>query len=300
MTRFAIKSAKKSAFSLVELSVVIFIIGLMVAGVASSSKIIRKSSLSAARTLTRQSVVNNIPGVVVWYETTLNSSFDEDEIVDGGEISTWHDHNKQSLNKINATQGTSANKPLYIADAINGLPSLDFDGTSEYLAMNDNLCTETFTVFAVFQTSTSVGYANNFQGGHILYADKANGNDDVIPLSLTLGSKVSTFNGGPDSWLILSSVAVADDFPHIATAYRDMSTGSRKVWLDGANSVSDTNGSAGTNLTANMNMLIGGKGTGIGYYDGYLSEIIIFDRHLLTSERKKIEKYLSKKWDIII
>lgn len=55
---FNIKSNK--AFSLIELSIVILIIGILVAGVTQSSRLINQIKLSLAQSITRSSDVNSI------------------------------------------------------------------------------------------------------------------------------------------------------------------------------------------------------------------------------------------------
>lgn len=49
---------KNSAFSLIELSIVILIVGIIIAGVTQSSSLIRKMRLSSARQLTSTSFDN--------------------------------------------------------------------------------------------------------------------------------------------------------------------------------------------------------------------------------------------------
>lgn len=288
---------KKSAFSLVELSVVIAIIGLLIAGVAQASKMIRKSTLTAARSQTKQSVVKDMPGLALWYESALDSSFIPEEMADSVAVSTWYDNNVQALSKINATQATTNSKPIYTENAISGLPALKFGG-SKNLAINDNLCTKDFTVFVVFQIAV-VTSNGPFDGWGILFADSTNVANDTIPL-VVAGSSVLTANGGSSDTTLYAanSKVVTNNLPHVVTVSRDMVSGNRNIWVDGANNNSDFNGAPGINLAANMNMLIGRSGNNNPDYLGYIGEVIIFDRHLLTDERKAVEKYLGKKWKI--
>jgi hypothetical protein len=43
-----------------------------------------------------------------------------------------------------------------------------------------------------------------------------------------------------------------------------------------------------------------GSYDGLGYYQGNIGEIIIFNRGLKNEERRSIEEYLGKKWKIEI
>lgn len=55
-------SFKKSAFSLIELSIVILIVGILIAGVTQSSRMVGKSRIKTAKTLTQSSPVGSIKG----------------------------------------------------------------------------------------------------------------------------------------------------------------------------------------------------------------------------------------------
>ncbi len=55
-----------NAFSLIELSIVILIIGILVAGVTKGSTLYQKIKLSSARSVTNNSPVAYISGLSVW------------------------------------------------------------------------------------------------------------------------------------------------------------------------------------------------------------------------------------------
>ncbi len=69
----AFKSHK--AFSLIELSIVILVIGILIAGVVQGTSMVKKSQLVIARNLTKNSPVSRIKDLAAWYETSLESSF---------------------------------------------------------------------------------------------------------------------------------------------------------------------------------------------------------------------------------
>lgn len=69
--------SNKNAFSLIELSIVILIIGILVAGVTQSSRLIRQMKISSARSITNSSPVSSISNLAGWWETTLDSSLDQ-------------------------------------------------------------------------------------------------------------------------------------------------------------------------------------------------------------------------------
>ncbi|GDX36119.1 hypothetical protein LBMAG18_06300 [Alphaproteobacteria bacterium] len=117
------------AFSLIELSIVILIIGILVAGVTTSSRLVNQMRLTSARSLTLSSPVSAISDLSLWYETTSPKSFDSENPSNGEYIAKWYDLNPQRLEKLDLSQtGADSSKPIYETNAINGLPALRFNG----------------------------------------------------------------------------------------------------------------------------------------------------------------------------
>ena len=145
-----------TAFSLIELSIVILIIGILVAGVTQSSRLVKSMKLMTARNLTLSSPVSSIKNLTMWYETTIEKSIDEAERQDGIEVSKWYDITPTSVTKNDATQVTLASRPKYTDGMINGLPALKFDGSADYFDFNGSLLVGTeYTIFIVEQRRTN-------------------------------------------------------------------------------------------------------------------------------------------------
>lgn len=62
---------KHTAFSIVELSIVILVIGLIIGGISTSTYLIKQFRLSNARSLTQSSPVSSIEGLVGWWEPVM-------------------------------------------------------------------------------------------------------------------------------------------------------------------------------------------------------------------------------------
>ncbi len=166
----------KKAFSLIELSIVILIIGIVVAGATQGNRLVMQMRLSAARAQTASSPVASITGLTLWLETTSEKSIIDSETANNAAVSTWYDINPQSISKTNVTQATTSAKPLYVANGINGLPSLSFNGaatqnlTASVLG-RDLFSTNQVSVFLV-QKYTSGDTSTIFWGipsGHIAF-----------------------------------------------------------------------------------------------------------------------------------
>ena len=64
-------SKKSRAFSLLELSIVILIIGILIAGVTQASRLVAQAKISAAQTQTQSSPVHSINGILLLIEDVL-------------------------------------------------------------------------------------------------------------------------------------------------------------------------------------------------------------------------------------
>ena len=121
------KIITKKAFSLIELSIVILIIGILIAGAAQGINLYTKFKLSTARALTSSSPVSGIKDLVVWWDSVSEQSFDSSETYDGLQITNWYDLNPQTTAKNNARQASSSLRPYYKDKCINQLPCVNFN-----------------------------------------------------------------------------------------------------------------------------------------------------------------------------
>jgi prepilin-type N-terminal cleavage/methylation domain-containing protein len=121
---------KKSAFTLVEIAVVVAIIATLIAGITQSSTLIKTARVAAARSATANSVVPRIENLVAWYETSTRQSFLSSQAIDETQISTWFDISPLSIvgNKNSLIRSVSTDV-TYEESAINKVPSVQFSGS---------------------------------------------------------------------------------------------------------------------------------------------------------------------------
>jgi prepilin-type N-terminal cleavage/methylation domain-containing protein len=288
------KNKKLKAFSLIELSIVILIIGILVAGVTQSSRLISQFRLSAARSITQSSPVASTKDLILWLETTSDKSFDDAATENGTQINSgssysWKDINPQSTLKNNASSVTGA---TYTTDCINNLPCLRFNGTSQYFLTTQNIGTTTeLTIFVVFSADALGGYRDFLAttGGWLLndnsFAYGLNTNTNVTYYRTTNTGSSATFSG------ILTA-----NRKYIAQMVDNGTT--TKHYISG---VADSSTTINHGNKSFAQVAIGAfydAGNLSEYFDGDIGEIIVFSRGIKESERVAIEEYLSKKWGI--
>lgn len=303
------------AFSLIEISVVLLIVGLLVAMISGTTTFINKTKLVKAVTLTKNAPVLDINDLVFWYEPVLQSSFDEG-VKDGDLVVNWYDQNSKSYDKINLTQPTSTRQPKYVKDGINGLP------TVEFYHNNQNNCIqspplslfirEKHTIFLVVKSTNSSQAQEILKIHESLGGENTKGTLVLIRLQNNSGKKIRYFfradlgngsSGGEDAY----SSNISNNVNSIIRVTRKDSLDGLNIWFNESQVITNDNSSGGNHgNTQKTNIAItlsGGRcqpGNYSASFRGYISEVIFYNRVLKNSEIIDIENYLSKKYSIAI
>lgn len=298
---------KLRAFSLIELSVVILIIGILVAGAAGGAKMINVFRLQTAQNLTLSSPVITTKGLVLWLESSMPESFLSAETEDGAQLTRWLDRNPQVSTKLLATTTASSGITLKAKSNIYSLPAVYFNGSSAAVftlsngtsnvvistpnsaytffivaKLNDDLASNVKTVFA---NGSTEGWGYGVSG------TQNNRSRNLI------------FAGSSD---VTSATANATTKPEIISAtYAGGANGSLQLFTNGTGNAGS--GAAGTSETLSSSsataktpvtaFYIGNKSSAAAW-SGEVSEIIIFNRVLSKKERNQIELYLGQKYNI--
>ena len=274
----------RSAFSLVELSIVVLIMGATTASLVGANNMIKKSRLVKAKSETSSSPVKNMNGLILWYEATMEAS--TNAATNGTNISVWND---LSPNKTNATQATSGNQPQYIDSAINKLPAIKFDGSNDLMNfVGSAIANNNYTIIVVEQRRD--GRSNNyFLGG------TGSGNNSNLYLGYSDNSHI--IHGQTSNYYTINTAS-----------YGFFSTPKIHIFTHNSNSGKkyyQNTGSLGSGAETSPKALVNYTGARIGgnssnFYYGDIGEIIAFNRTLNDVERSSIENYLAKKWYINI
>jgi type II secretory pathway pseudopilin PulG len=114
-----------TAFTIIEISIVILIVSLVMAMVIKSSSSAYEARLKMAQDLTRSSPARNIENLVLWFESTLPESIDDYQASEGQRVTIWHDINPQEFSKNDAASPGLSFSPTYSETLANGLPALE-------------------------------------------------------------------------------------------------------------------------------------------------------------------------------
>lgn len=310
------------AFSLLELSFSIVIISIIFIGIASGTKIIKSLRLKSAQNLTQNSPVNTIDGLILWLEPTMPDSFIASQAKDGTQLTSWYDRNPQANNKYYANAGTGVTYKEQ--SEIYSLPSVKFNAASTSVKFNLSTTTSSsgntriltpynaFTFFAVAKldpaySGTLALFCNGSSGGwgYAVSGSAAAGGTRQLyfPGSGTTSVSVTTANATSNPEIISATYA------NNSLSSSITSVGSVRLFTNGVGSAGNGDDGSSETLTASSSVIVRlpvGTGFFIGsdlnsdMWNGYISELIVFNRALSDGERRSVEKYLAQKYGIKI
>jgi prepilin-type N-terminal cleavage/methylation domain-containing protein len=305
----------KKAFSLIELSVVILIIGILVAGVTQSSRLIYQFKLSSARNLTTGSAVSSIKGLSFWLDATSQEGGGEN-IEDGDPVISWASINPQITERKLAIQNDPNRQPTYVARGINGLPSFNFDGpngvssaNTEYLQLpnqDGDIASPSFTLFIVSQMVSGGGFVNMTYH----HSNSTARTGFYVSRSSTVYTAILADGASSDVLLsdLIQSHSSARQFDpsiyHISFTATNAGVNSGNVLTFSSNENAESSANAdefSPNLTTPPIIgaaLVGRGPSAVSAFNGNIGEIILFNRGLNAQERISVREYLAKKWNI--
>lgn len=283
-----------TAFSLIELSIVILIIGILIAGITQSSRLVKQMRLNSARAQTQSSAAASVKDLALWLEATSEASFGGSEPEENAELVTWYDINPQSITKYNATQSAINKKPLYTTNSINNLPAITFDGSNDDMVLTGFNAGSNTSYFFVIKPATAQVEAIFDSTPNAAYVFRNLCDQPNYP-TCTGDGAFSWWNGAnptPQTQLGLSA-----NLPYVVYVETKLvPTKVMNYYRNGTFISTSTN--ADTTATAWSNPRIGSVNLTLKAYNGKIGEIIIFSRTLKDEERQAITQYLGKKWGI--
>ena len=183
-----------------------------------------------------------------------------------GNVSHWDD---QSNSNNDMSQGAEPLRPTFVADGINGRPSLRYDGTDDVLWFTSRI-SNIRTVFWVLREAPEATEDYHFVLGDSVYADFHGGRNSIWGSS---NSSVAVRNGL--TWLNGELInGTTTERPTVASVLSVITQGSVRA----------------NNLSKDR--------SGARYWWGDVGEVIIYDRPLTDDERQSVEDYLVAKFQI--
>ncbi len=288
----------RKAFSLIEISVVILVIGVLIAGISQGVDLYSEFKIKTAQKLTTNSQVSRIEDLTLWLETTLEKSF-QTKMVNNSSVPQWNNISPFDFDIKNAFSYSinSNTPPIYLENNINGLPVVQFRKEAKNCMQVESgfdKNTENVTIFlALILKSVS---------SERRIIEKWSDTSKPYPYVLRHNFFIAAYSGisgilnNPRASI---SDSVKANFPYIVSARR-VKSGNLSIWLNGVkgSDTSDTTTLASTNTSP---LYIGCQGISsiaATFGDFNVGEIIIYSRALSDIEISRVNQYLSQKWNV--
>jgi hypothetical protein len=218
-------------------------------------------------------------------------------VVGSGTASTWND---QSGNGFNVTQATAASQPTILANQTNFNPSLRFDGVNDRLSVTSGILgAGTYADFNVFMltrvntvANSSVFFEQNASGQFNAHAPWGDNNLYWDAGSASGTNRIFTNWGGIANtsflWNLLASTTNTASGP-----------GNRQeIFRNGRRIANDNTLATFGNGLATPNAFFLGSSAGGNFFNGEISEMVMYRGPLTLSQMQRIQSYLAIKWGL--
>lgn len=236
-------------------------------------------------------LVNVAPGGVVngfsrWFDASSEVYTDNylTAAEDNDLVKTWVDIAKNG----DAFQANTAKQPTYLISSVNYNPTIKYNSAQNLVGGSTNLPTGNGSInfMGVISSNAnnpsqwlhSFSYGGEYAGGHVTVSHQLGANNAV---SDYFNLNATVING----WLPLGS-------PKLFIGGNDNTTNTFASINLGTYSFS----SSGTINIASSNLYMGSRFSDSNYWNGNISEVILFNRTLTATERLRIASYLGIKY----
>ena len=293
--KILLKNNIKKAFSLIELSVVILIIGILIGGVSQGVDLYKDFIKLNALKITKNSVVNRISDLSMWLDYSNPNSYVSYKNKFPGEnqgVGQILDSNPQKISNFRGVGHIFCSDCIGNLSATHGFGAYGVSGiTLDGLA--DLISKDGYSWFVVLYIDDP-----SYNGGGVFKVKSKNG-DYVFGYAYWDEGYIQEYQGNGISFgTNWKDFRYSPKKPYIATYVNKVSGAMARV----NRSVDQTNANNDSALlSSNLNQDFYLKfGT---YYDGHyfaggIGELIVFSRALSPKEVFNVEDYLSKKWSI--
>jgi len=232
--------------------------------------------------------ISNITGLILWLDAKDPYNTGITPTQNTNAISSWKD--KSGLNNDGLVYGT----PSYIVNGLNSLPTFNFTGNNFFYNNSIRITNDKITVFVVGIITATNGQRS------IAFTDGGAANQEYDNHSyFGYYSQGGASGMGP----VRSPTSVHSSTTDSSKPYVF------DCWFDGAKmnstvQVGDTTTTLNTDSTGNFNISYYTIGHGPVKTDSYgssnanLSEILVYNTSLSDTDRKRVEGYLSWKWNL--
>ena len=273
----------KSAFSLIEISIVLLVISALIAGIIIGGQLVKQARIKAAQSLTEKSPIMDTENLLVWFEGSLDNSFDTGQNQDGSNLNEWKTiAGVTEGEQINAKLESGGDTPVF-ANSINSVPAVKFNGNSSFTIDSSSFNDNDYTIMIV--ESRESDKSDNY----LISAVNPNNSSKMFKIGYSANGQI-IHTHGEDVGDYKSYIVNYNKYegPRVLTFVYSKQDG-KKTYVNGTLTATSNN----VDDFEDIDTLSIGKG-----YVGQIGELAVFKRAIDEVEIKNIESYLSQKWRV--
>lgn len=224
-------------------------------------------------------------GLVLWLRA------DDGVSTSGSNVTQWND---ESGTGNNASQATGTKQPTVVSNAINGLPAVSFNGSSDFLQLPT-------TALSNFSSGASVLLVTKptavTAGARFLdFGNGATSDNLYMDEPSNTGAALFTYNGSTGKSVSAGSAITLSQFQLLEAI--DNGSGTATIYTNGVQQAQSVTMNTLQNIARTQNY-IGQASAGGSYFQGQIAEILVFNRGLTSLEQAQLEGYLLAKYQIL-
>ena len=216
---------------------------------------------------------------------------DNGVVTSGSSVTQWTD---MSPTANNATQSNSSDQPTLVTNAVNGLPAISFNGTSDFLQFGSGFANFTAgaSIFVVVNPISFSGYQTWFNVG-------TSGANYLGLEEITTAGSVGAFvyNSTTSSGVSAASAITTGSFQLLDTVYNGSNTST--IYNNGTQLAQSTSMQTAPNSTRTLNY-VGQLASSTALFHGQIAEILVYNTALTASQRAAVENYLHARYGISV
>jgi hypothetical protein len=233
----------------------------------------------------------NIPGCFLWLDAMDKSTI----IMSSTYVNNVEQWNDKSGYGYNMTQSNTSLQPAHTTSTINNAPAIDLTN-GKYMSNTSVAFPNNYSIFAVaYRPGAPVDWGRLLHGptngdGHLLFGYYSTVNPPVFGVGVGNGGWVTLTTGGTNTPV---------NSPCIMEVTNNNTTTGLYLYVNG-NGIIGNGGLNGTcNAFTGLTLGIGTlSGSQAQPWNGYVSEILIYNYVVTDAQRQYIEGYLAAKWGL--
>ena len=230
-----------------------------------------------------------ISGIVHWWDANDAATL----TLNAGAVETW---TSKAGTKTAASQSTANNRP--VTTTVNGKTALLFDGTNDGLDFTGTSRTDETWIIAAAQTADQTAQRSMLSDGAAGTGMSATKTASFKSLEVAFGGFTEGTNRLRVQYAATPSTLLG---PGVFSVVRSAAAGGF-VFIDGTQRTGAVSPFASSFSTSNADTMskIGYYSSTLFQFQGWIGDILCWNRALSDADRLKVERFLGKKWGFTV